>query len=49
MNTIQQSADLKNMLTLIEKSYEKVDLLWEIKNLESPLKQENVFQRTVLV
>ncbi|XP_075267181.1 centromere protein Q isoform X2 [Opisthocomus hoazin] len=27
MNTIQQSADLKNMLTLIEKSYEKVDFL----------------------
>ncbi|OPJ73689.1 centromere protein Q isoform B [Patagioenas fasciata monilis] len=27
MNTIQQSADLKNMLTLIEKTYEKVDLL----------------------
>ncbi|XP_065488178.1 centromere protein Q isoform X2 [Caloenas nicobarica] len=27
MNTIQQSADLKNMLTLIEKIYEKVDLL----------------------
>ncbi|KFQ19798.1 Centromere protein Q, partial [Mesitornis unicolor] len=27
MNTIQQSADLKNMLTLIEKAYEKVDFL----------------------
>ncbi|NXG42693.1 CENPQ protein, partial [Psilopogon haemacephalus] len=27
MNTIQQSADLKNMLNLIEKIYEKVDLL----------------------
>ncbi|KFZ64252.1 Centromere protein Q, partial [Antrostomus carolinensis] len=27
MNTIQQSADLRNMLTLIEKTYEKVDLL----------------------
>ncbi|XP_053917580.1 centromere protein Q isoform X2 [Cuculus canorus] len=27
MNTIQQSADLKNMLTLIEKIYEKVDFL----------------------
>ncbi|XP_042659447.1 centromere protein Q isoform X2 [Tyto alba] len=27
MNTIQQSADLKNMLTLIEKTYEKVDFL----------------------
>ncbi|NWH34787.1 CENPQ protein, partial [Chloropsis hardwickii] len=27
MNAIQQSADLKNLLTLIEKSYEKVDLL----------------------
>ncbi|XP_050171136.1 centromere protein Q isoform X2 [Myiozetetes cayanensis] len=27
MNTIQQSADLKNLLTLIEKTYEKVDLL----------------------
>ncbi|NWS71200.1 CENPQ protein, partial [Crotophaga sulcirostris] len=27
MNTIQQSADLKNMLTLIEKMYEKVDFL----------------------
>ncbi|XP_069706927.1 centromere protein Q isoform X2 [Phaenicophaeus curvirostris] len=27
MNTVQQSADLKNMLTLIEKIYEKVDLL----------------------
>ncbi|NXI52481.1 CENPQ protein, partial [Chloroceryle aenea] len=27
LNTIQQSADLKNMLTLIEKTYEKVDLL----------------------
>ncbi|NXG79627.1 CENPQ protein, partial [Baryphthengus martii] len=27
LNTIQQSADLKNMLTLIEKTYEKVDFL----------------------
>ncbi|NXI42465.1 CENPQ protein, partial [Galbula dea] len=27
MNTIQHSADLKNMLTLIEKTYEKVDFL----------------------
>ncbi|XP_035419555.1 centromere protein Q [Cygnus atratus] len=27
MNTIQQSADMKNMLTLIEKIYEKVDFL----------------------
>ncbi|NXX12241.1 CENPQ protein, partial [Podargus strigoides] len=27
MNTIQQSADFKNMLTLIEKTYEKVDSL----------------------
>ncbi|NWX40315.1 CENPQ protein, partial [Steatornis caripensis] len=27
MNTIQQSADLKNMLALIEKAYEKVDFL----------------------
>ncbi|KAM9273969.1 centromere protein Q [Cariama cristata] len=27
MNTIQQSADLKNMLTLIEQTYEKVDFL----------------------
>ncbi|XP_074009788.1 centromere protein Q [Numenius arquata] len=27
MNTIQQSADLKNMLTLIEKTYEKVNFL----------------------
>ncbi|XP_071598266.1 centromere protein Q isoform X2 [Heliangelus exortis] len=27
MNTIQQSADLKNMLSLIEKTYEKVDFL----------------------
>ncbi|NXX93533.1 CENPQ protein, partial [Centropus bengalensis] len=27
MDTIQQSADLRNMLTLIEKTYEKVDLL----------------------
>ncbi|NXA29211.1 CENPQ protein, partial [Ibidorhyncha struthersii] len=27
MNTIQQSADLKDMLNLIEKTYEKVDLL----------------------
>ncbi|NXU40207.1 CENPQ protein, partial [Drymodes brunneopygia] len=27
MNAIQQSADLKNLLTLIEKTYEKVDLL----------------------
>ncbi|NWU61248.1 CENPQ protein, partial [Pterocles burchelli] len=27
MNTIQQSADLKNLLTLIEKTYEKVDFL----------------------
>ncbi|NXN93228.1 CENPQ protein, partial [Rhinopomastus cyanomelas] len=27
LNTIQQSADLSNMLTLIEKSYEKVDFL----------------------
>ncbi|XP_030345305.1 centromere protein Q isoform X3 [Strigops habroptila] len=27
MNTIQQSADLKNFLTLIEKTYEKVDFL----------------------
>ncbi|NXX73759.1 CENPQ protein, partial [Urocolius indicus] len=27
MNTIQQSADLKSMLTLIEKAYEKVDFL----------------------
>ncbi|NWU88907.1 CENPQ protein, partial [Upupa epops] len=27
MNTIQQSADLNNMLTLIEKSYEKVNFL----------------------
>ncbi|NXK85594.1 CENPQ protein, partial [Formicarius rufipectus] len=27
VNTIQQSADLKNLLTLIEKTYEKVDLL----------------------
>ncbi|XP_026701512.1 centromere protein Q [Athene cunicularia] len=27
MNIIQQSADLKNMLTLIEKTYEKVDCL----------------------
>ncbi|XP_035751007.1 centromere protein Q isoform X2 [Egretta garzetta] len=27
MNTIQQSADLNNMLTLIEKAYEKVDFL----------------------
>ncbi|NXS10661.1 CENPQ protein, partial [Neodrepanis coruscans] len=27
MNTIQQSADMKNLLTLIEKTYEKVDLL----------------------
>ncbi|XP_027664471.1 centromere protein Q isoform X1 [Falco cherrug] len=27
MNTIQQSADLKNILTLIEKTYEKVDFL----------------------
>nr|XP_009479992.1 PREDICTED: centromere protein Q [Pelecanus crispus] len=27
MNTIQQSADLKNMLTLIEKTYEKVDFI----------------------
>ncbi|NXQ63883.1 CENPQ protein, partial [Anthoscopus minutus] len=27
MNAIQRSADLKNLLTLIEKSYEKVDLL----------------------
>ncbi|NXR60253.1 CENPQ protein, partial [Rhadina sibilatrix] len=27
LNAIQQSADLKNLLTLIEKTYEKVDLL----------------------
>nr|XP_054485022.1 centromere protein Q isoform X2 [Agelaius phoeniceus] len=27
MNAIQQSADLKNLLTLVEKTYEKVDLL----------------------
>ncbi|NWI50897.1 CENPQ protein, partial [Calyptomena viridis] len=27
MNTIQQSADMRNLLTLIEKTYEKVDLL----------------------
>ncbi|NXI68004.1 CENPQ protein, partial [Anseranas semipalmata] len=27
MNTIQQSADMKNMLTLIEKTYEKVDFI----------------------
>ncbi|NXC11106.1 CENPQ protein, partial [Orthonyx spaldingii] len=27
MNAIQQSAELKNLLTLIEKTYEKVDLL----------------------
>ncbi|NXV09166.1 CENPQ protein, partial [Cettia cetti] len=27
MNAIQRSADLKNLLTLIEKTYEKVDLL----------------------
>ncbi|NXJ66572.1 CENPQ protein, partial [Rostratula benghalensis] len=27
MNTIQQSADLRNMLTLIEKTYEKVNFL----------------------
>ncbi|KFQ50830.1 Centromere protein Q, partial [Nestor notabilis] len=27
MNAIQQSADLKNLLTLIEKTYEKVDFL----------------------
>lgn len=27
LNAIQQSADLKNMLILIEKTYEKVDLL----------------------
>ncbi|NXF51023.1 CENPQ protein, partial [Oceanites oceanicus] len=27
LNAIQQSADLKNMLTLIEKTYEKVDFL----------------------
>ncbi|NXU81429.1 CENPQ protein, partial [Oreotrochilus melanogaster] len=27
MNTIQQSADLKNMLSLVEKTYEKVDFL----------------------
>ncbi|NWW44028.1 CENPQ protein, partial [Pedionomus torquatus] len=27
MNTVQQSADLKNMLTLIEKTYEKVNFL----------------------
>ncbi|XP_027519201.1 centromere protein Q isoform X2 [Corapipo altera] len=27
LNTIQQSTDLKNLLTLIEKTYEKVDLL----------------------
>ncbi|NWI70841.1 CENPQ protein, partial [Todus mexicanus] len=27
LNTVQQSADLKNMLTLIEKAYEKVDFL----------------------
>ncbi|KFP86193.1 Centromere protein Q, partial [Apaloderma vittatum] len=27
MNAIQQSADMKNMLTLIEKTYEKVDFL----------------------
>ncbi|KAM6081719.1 centromere protein Q isoform 2-T2 [Chlamydotis macqueenii] len=27
LNTIQQSTDLKNMLTLIEKTYEKVDFL----------------------
>ncbi|NXO77208.1 CENPQ protein, partial [Sitta europaea] len=27
MNAIQQSADLKNLLTLVEKAYEKVDLL----------------------
>ncbi|NXV75004.1 CENPQ protein, partial [Atlantisia rogersi] len=27
MNTIQQSTDMKNMLTLIEKTYEKVDFL----------------------
>ncbi|XP_057231441.1 centromere protein Q isoform X2 [Malurus melanocephalus] len=27
MNAIQQSADLKNLLTLIEKTYEKLDLL----------------------
>ncbi|KAM6139128.1 centromere protein Q isoform 2-T2 [Phoenicopterus ruber ruber] len=27
MNTIQQSADLKNLLTLIEKTYERVDFL----------------------
>lgn len=29
MNTIQQSADMRNMLTFIEKIYEKVDLVWE--------------------
>ncbi|NXM90630.1 CENPQ protein, partial [Oenanthe oenanthe] len=27
LNAIQQSADLKNLLTLVEKTYEKVDLL----------------------
>lgn len=29
MNTIQQSADMRNMLTFIEKIYEKVDFVWE--------------------
>lgn len=29
MNTIQQSADMKNMLTFMEKIYEKVDFVWE--------------------
>lgn len=27
LNAIQRSADLKNLLTLVEKTYEKVDLL----------------------
>lgn len=27
MNTIQQSADMRNMLTFIEKIYEKVDFV----------------------
>lgn len=29
MNTIQQSADMRSMLTFIEKIYEKVDFVWE--------------------
>lgn len=49
MNTIQQSAALKNMLTLIEKTYEKVDFLWETEIYGVSFAEDNLGQHSVLM